>query len=218
MNTGSCSEVSDRQTDFQPGRSERCGGEKIVHKGDVNALMHSDKMHSCRYPAVSANPYNVAMQPRQKANVEWMRDVMARHHLNAAQWAKKAVEVSQAKGEACTLTGPTITRAMKEEYPFVTKATTLGQLAAAVGEQPPVAADDDQSALIPIPTVEALEAMLGQHYSSAAKGARASIEMLSDLARRMHDSLVSLRDDPAAARVPEAARSAALHIDRAHDR
>lgn len=185
----------------------------------IDALMHSGKMHSCRYREKPMRHNTNAMQEQQRVIVEWMRDAMERHGLNAAQWAKKACELSHANGLPCTLTGPTITKAMKESYPFVTKATTLSQLAAVIGEDPPGQSKRIETAdLIPLPTREALEAMLREHYSTTMRGKRASDDLVSDLAQRMHDTLVSLREDPDAARVPEAARSAALHIGRAHDR
>ncbi len=157
------------------------------------------------------------MQDRQRVNVDWMKGVMARHNLNAAEWARRAKSVAEAAGQSCTLTGPTITKAMKEEYPFVTKAVTLEQLAAAVGETPPTdTAPDDMVSAIPLPTVDALEAMIRTYLESIGPG-RPTATLTADLAGRMHESLASLQGDPAAARIPEAARSAALQINRTRD-
>jgi hypothetical protein len=177
--------------------------------------MHDCKPHSYIVHSVHGTRYPLVMQQRQRIIVEWMRDVMNRRRISAARWA----ELARERDPSCTLHGPTITRAMKDSYPFVTKATTIAMLAAAVGESPPdVGGDTGEGETIPLPSPDSLRAMIDAHLRAVSGGAAPSTDLLEDLSRRVHESLSSLQGDPDAARVPEAARSAALQISRQFDR
>lgn len=65
----------------------------------------------------------------------------------------------------------------------------------------------------PAPSFEAMKAMLSEHYRSVMNQDMAE-EMLNDLAERVLDSVENWKDDPAAARDPQVARSVARQINR----
>lgn len=213
VNAGSLSQLCDRHADQLSRFAKRRGG-NLDHDPTMNAEMHLIKSYSCSYAQNGRSGKQPFMQERQRINATWMADVMDRYGLTAKAWAERACEVAAAKGMPAQINGTTITRAMKDDYKYVTKATTLELLAAAVGETAPETAEEPKlDRPIPVPTVEVLRAMIATHYRDLV-GTAPSEEMVSDLSARMHDSLASLQDDPDAARVPEAARSAALQIGK----
>lgn len=138
-----------------------------------------------------------------------MNEVMQKHDLNPEQWARLTRERCPPGTHAST-----ITRALSDDYRFVTKPQTLRVLAESVGEQPPVIGANMQSAgdTIPLPTPEALRAIVRTHYEQV-RGRKAGEELVTDLARRLHGTLSHLLVDPDAARVPEAAHTAALLLE-----
>jgi len=73
--------------------------------------------------------------------------------------------------------------------------------------------EEEAGAILPDPTLEALQAMLAEHYLGVV-GSSMPGEMLKDLAERVLDSVENWRDDPAAARDPQVARSVARQINR----
>lgn len=216
MYAGTLSQLGDRKADLLPDGAKRCGG-KLVHAVDVNAFLHLGKPLSCSYAYDRPGFKQINMQERQRIYAQWMADVMERHGLHAKQWAELARAAAAAAGQSCQINGTTITRAMKDDFQYVTKATTLAQLAAAVGELPPTESDPVGDQAIPVPTKEALRVMIETHYRDTT-GRSASDQMLDDLSARLHDSLASLQEDPDAARVPEAARTTAIHVNRRHAR
>ena len=89
--------------------------------GLQDCKLHSNWMH--------ANPnssYSAFMKDEQKAIVAWMRQVMDDKGWNPETWAAQA-EISPTS----------ITRAMKPDFPYVTKRQTIVSLADAAGVAPP---------------------------------------------------------------------------------
>jgi len=70
---------------------------------------------------------------------------------------------------------------------------------------------------LPEPTLEALQAMLAEHYRGVF-GEEMEPEMLSDLSERMLDSVENWKVDPVAAIDPQVAQSVARQINRLFDR
>jgi len=73
--------------------------------------------------------------------------------------------------------------------------------------------DDGPGDGLPTPSLDALRAALAEHYT-AVIGTEMPDEMMNDLAERMLDSVENWRDDPAAARDAQVARSVARQINR----
>lgn len=123
--------------------------------------------------------YSAAMQDEQRAIVRWMEDVMASKGLNPESWAALA-------GVSPT----SITRAMKPDYPYVTKRQTLQKLAIGVGVEPPSAVGRSPERAI---NAQNLEPILGALIPLAPKG-RLTDQSLRALAAALAGGLELLGD------------------------
>jgi DNA-binding phage protein len=157
--------------------------------------MQSYMPHYCgnasRIHAVGRNNAALAiratMKEQQRALVEWMADVIERRGIAARAWSEKA-----------GLGKDTVSRAMREDYEYVTTTTTLAKLAEAIGERPPGLA-------AAIPSVESLTAILKVVQQNVLGEARADPELTRALAEALRDTLLHLADEPEAAGDPKVA-------------
>jgi len=98
--------------------------------------------HSCLWRIGAGLPILRAVDQNAQIAAEirdWMLRIMAEHELTPTSWAAKA-------GVART----TISRPIKEDYPFVTSSRTLTKLARAVDEAPPPVVKDRPPRLEPL--------------------------------------------------------------------
>lgn len=143
------------------------------------------------------------MQERQRAIVEWMKDVMRRREISARAWAEKA-----------KLGKDTVSRAIRDDYAHVTTTTTLAKLAEALDEQPPGLA-------AAIPNVDSLYGILEVAHQSLLGEGKVSPDVTRALAEALRDTLLHLADEPEAAHDPKVSRALArasvrqLHRQRA---
>ena len=145
----------------------------------VAAGLQDFKLHSYRVMARHMRPYSARMQEEQRGIVRWMESVMAEKGLNPETWAA-----------AAEIAPTSITRAMKDNYPYVTKRQTLQKLAIAAGVEPPVAVGG-----VVQPQINAanLEPILGVLLPLAPKG-RLSDQSLRALSEALAYGLELLGD------------------------
>jgi hypothetical protein len=129
-------------------------------------------------------PMASRMQDKQKQIVEWMREVMTRRDISARQWA-----------ETAKLGKDTVSRAVRDDYEFVTSNSTLAKLAEAVGESAPGPAAG-------IPKASVLASILSQ-MTKALLGTEQDDATTLALAEALRDTLLHLADEPSDADDPK---------------
>lgn len=118
------------------------------------------------------------MQARQRIIADWMQAMIERHELSARSWADKA-----------GLGKDTVSRALRDDYQHVTKATTVARLAEVINEKPPGAA-------AAIPSTEVLSAILEVLVEALPGARRLPSEAVQVFAASLRDTLLHLADEP----------------------
>lgn len=203
-------QFTSREAGAFSGAAEGGDVQRIKHRNTIGATLQHDKMHFNKVRECSRECYATTVKPHQQAIVAWMKSVLEERGWNPRDWVRAGEDMG------LRFHPTTITRVMKEDYEGVTSLPVLGRLAKAAGVAPPDFTGSNASAelVIPLPTKASLLAMVITHFEGVARSKPVSRELLEDVVKRMHASLASLQDDPDAARVPQAARSAALQIGK----
>lgn len=125
------------------------------------------------------------MQERQRPIANWMKEMIDKHGISGRAWATGA-----------GFGNDTVTRAIRDDYKYVTKATTVAGLADFLKEKPP----GDAGA---IPSAEALASILDHLVGSIPGAKRVPDDVLSEYAAALRDTLLHLVDAPEDANEPQ---------------
>jgi hypothetical protein len=138
------------------------------------------------------------MQERQRPIAEWLKDTMARHSISARQWAEKA-----------QLGKDTVSRAIREDYEYVTSYTTVAKLADILGERPPGAAAG-------VPSVASFASILVVLHQALSPETPLDRPKAEILAAALRDTLLHLADEPEALDDPRLSQVIARVSARPH--
>lgn len=121
------------------------------------------------------------VQEKQRPIAEWLQAVMRDKGITSAAWAKKA---GMGRG--------TVSRAIRDDYPFVMSARSIIQLAKAVGVAPPIELGSQDGG---IPSGSEFAAILGVILELLVPEREWPQEVLLPLGKALRHTLIEIAEE-----------------------